>query len=288
MGSDFINTLYYAAQMRSTGSVSKANKNAQYRDPEHPLYQVIQDSKKASKEATPPMDIIYIASLIKPEIMNENLVETMKLIEPVQSGDGLQDYIGKYSGHNGQFTMRPDNFYLRTGNQVIYNRTYGSDKPRCCVEKRVVLCDSTYTKEIGEGFLMSFGQEYNRVHECERYPITEASTPPADIIKKAHKYVNDKVPMFEFVEDLDRCNPPLWATVDQVTTLPYTFCKKDLIMRYDPQFPDDKRHYKTFKTFAKMVEEFGDPPPNYFITKDHSRDELLLQFEDIVRQRGNN
>lgn len=59
-------------------------------------------------------------------------------------------------------------------------------------------------------------------------------------------------------------------------------------MRYDPQFPDDKRHYKTFKTFAKMVEEFGDPPPNYFITKDHSRDELLLQFEDIVRQRGNN
>ncbi|OXA60869.1 uncharacterized protein LOC118434259 [Folsomia candida] len=267
---------YYGLVMRGNVSQTTDNKNAEYRDPEHPLHDVIKDSNRTSNEAKPPMDIIYAASLIHPDNMGVDLWETIKTIESVQVGNKFEDYIGKYNGDRGHFSIRTSNFSPKGSNQEIFNRTVDSNDPCYCIEKKVILCDSTYTKEIGEGFLMAYGQKYNKIHGVERYIITETSTPPSDLIKKAHKYVVDGVPMFEFVEDedLDRSSPPLWATLDQVTTLPYTICKKDLIIRYDPNFPDDKRHYKTFKNFDRLVEEFGYPPEEYFVTVDGSRDHL--------------
>ncbi|OXA40506.1 uncharacterized protein LOC118439281 [Folsomia candida] len=265
---------YYAANMRLGASQARIDRNANYRNPEHPLHDSIQNSRKTTNEVRPPMDIVYVASLIHPDNMGVDLWETIKSIEPVQQGNKMRDYVGKYNGNKGRFSMRGSNFTKPGGNQEIYNRTVDSDDSVYCVEKKIILCNSTYTKEIGEGFLMAYGHKYNEIHGVERYIMTEAATPPADLIKKAHKYAVDGVPMFEFVEDLDRSNPPLWATLDLVTTLPYTICKKDLIIRYDPNFPDDKRHYKSFKNFDRLVEEFGYPPEEYFITIDGSRNHL--------------
>ncbi|OXA57656.1 uncharacterized protein LOC118434823 [Folsomia candida] len=267
---------YYAAQMRLNVSQTRSDGNAAYGDPEHPLYDVIKNSNRTCYVARPPMDIIYVASLIHPDKMGADLWETIKSIEPVQEDNQLQDYIGIYNGNQGNFSMRTGNFSPKEQNRSIFDKTIGSNDPEYCIEKKVILCNSTNTKEIGEGFLKAYGHKFNKIHGVERYIITETAKPPSDLIKKAHKYAVDGVPMFEFVEDedLERSSPPLWATLDQVTTLPYTICKKDLLIRYDPNNPYEKRHYKSFKNFDRLVEEFGYPPEEYFVTVDDSRDHL--------------
>jgi hypothetical protein len=99
------------------------------------------------------MDIIYVASLYRP--LGKTLFETV-MLEAVQGGPVLvQDYPGSFAGGgNGFFSMRANHFTAKQTPSQIYQRTVGSDNPMNCAEKRVVLCDSKNTKEVGEGFLM--------------------------------------------------------------------------------------------------------------------------------------
>lgn len=140
--------------MRLSVSQARSDASESYRNPEHPLHDVLKESVQTSDEARPPMDIIYVASLIHPDNMGVDLWETVKSIEPVQVENKLEDYVGIYNGNKGRFAMRPSNLTITVRNQEIYNRTVGCDDPDYCVEKKVILCNSTYTKEIGEGFLM--------------------------------------------------------------------------------------------------------------------------------------
>ncbi|XP_035710729.1 uncharacterized protein LOC118436533 isoform X1 [Folsomia candida] len=220
--------------------------------------------------------------------MGIDVFETLKSLEPVPNGAGMEDYIGSYCGP-GRSSVRPSHFIPAetASHSHIFKRTVGSEDPDFCAEKKIVLCDSTYTKEIGEGFLLAYAQKYNRMHDTHRYIITETATPSAELIQKAQQYVIDEVPMFRYIKDGDRSHPPRWATLDQVTTLPYTVSPKNVILRFDPEHPDEKRYYKTFKNLGRLVEEFGDPPPSYFVTMDNSRERFRLEFEQLIRQAGN-
>lgn len=114
------------------------------------------------------------------------------------------------------------------------------------------------------------------------------ATPPPDIIRKAQKYADDGVPLFNIIQDGDQAHPPPWATLDEVTTLPWTVSQKDLIVRYDPRHPDVKRHYKNFQNLKQLIDEFGEPPTTYYVTGDGSRDDLKRQFDAIIASRDNN
>ncbi|OXA59589.1 hypothetical protein Fcan01_04338 [Folsomia candida] len=101
---------YYAAQMRLSVSQARSDASESYRNPEHPLHDVLKESVQTSDEARPPMDIIYVASLIHPDNMGVDLWETVKSIEPVQNGNKFENYIGIYNGNKGRFAMRASNF----------------------------------------------------------------------------------------------------------------------------------------------------------------------------------
>lgn len=153
--------------MRTGVSQTMTDRNATYRDEDHPLHDVVKKSMRESNQARPPMDIIYVASLIPKDKMDETLLRTMKRIEPVQDGDGVEDYIGIYCGKGGRFSMRTSNFVRETGMSRIYQRTVGAEDPDFCAQKKVILCNSTYTKEIGEGFLMVLKPHF--ISDCFLY-----------------------------------------------------------------------------------------------------------------------
>ncbi|OXA64742.1 hypothetical protein Fcan01_02178 [Folsomia candida] len=271
---------YYGSQMRGGISQAKSDRNEAYLDPSHPLHENIKMSMTQSTHNRPPMDLIYVATLFPPEEIKPNLMETHLGLEPVQSEEGsnhglVEEYGGSCCGDKGQFSIRASHFTMTS---EIYIRTIGRlVDPMACMEKKIILCDSTSTKEMGEGFMMIYMQRYNRIHNCNRYIITVTATPPPDIIRKAQKYADDGVPLFNIIQDGDQAHPPPWATLDE-----------DLIVRYDPRHPDVKRHYKHFQNLKQLIDEFGEPPTTYYVTGDGSRDHLKRQFDAIIASRDNN
>ncbi len=108
------------------------------------------------------------------------------------------------------------------------------------------------------------------------------TTPPPELIRKAHDYVKNGVKMFVARKNGERSHPPPWATLEQVTTLPWTVGEDDVILRFDAQNPTKKRHWKSFQTFKELVDEFGTAPPVYFVTMHGDRDKF--KEENVAQQ----
>ncbi|OXA64502.1 hypothetical protein Fcan01_01576 [Folsomia candida] len=280
---------YFRRAMKDGISLSHRERNMAYKDPDHPLYDTINSSKSSSDDKRPPLDIVYIATLFAKEHVKMSLIDIMKKeLGPVLEGETLFRllyYIGICGGHRGFFSMRDTHFTAALTPSHIYIRTVGSPNPLACMQSKVILCDSTATKQSVEGFLMAYARKTNELLGYERYIDTATASPEFEYIKKAMKYAEDKVPLFRIVEKGDRSHPPLWATMEQATTLPYTITEEELILRFDPDRPELKRHYKSFQNMAHLISELGDPPESYFYTNDKSRNEFKLEFDKIKAAR---
>ncbi|XP_035711144.1 uncharacterized protein LOC110863583 [Folsomia candida] len=250
---------YFRRAMKDGISLSHRERNMAYKDPDHPLYDTINSSKSSSDDKRPPLDIVYIATLFAKEHVKMSLIDIMKK----ELGPVLE-------------ALTPSHIYIRT---------VGSPNPLACMQSKVILCDSTATKQSVEGFLMAYARKTNELLGYERYIDTATASPEFEYIKKAMKYAEDKVPLFRIVEKGDRSHPPLWATMEQATTLPYTITEEELILRFDPDRPELKRHYKSFQNMAHLISELGDPPESYFYTNDKSRNEFKLEFDKIKAAR---
>lgn len=151
---------YYGSQMRGGISQAKSDRNEAYLDPSHPLHENIKMSMTQSTHNRPPMDLIYVATLFPPEEIKPNLMETHLGLEPVQSEEGsnhglVEEYGGSCCGDKGQFSIRVTHLTRTVNPSEIYIRTIGRlVDPMACMEKKIILCDSTSTKEMGEGFMM--------------------------------------------------------------------------------------------------------------------------------------
>ncbi|XP_035704378.1 uncharacterized protein LOC110845132 isoform X1 [Folsomia candida] len=280
---------YFKRAMKDGISLSHRERNMAYRDPHHPLYDTIKDSNSSSGDKRPPLDIVYIATLFPKEHLKISLIDIMKKeLGPVLESEPLFRllyYIGIFAGRCGYFSMRDDHFTATLKPSHIYIRTVGSPNPLACMQNKVILCDSTATKQALEGFLMAYARKTNEVLGYERYIDTETASPDFEYIKKAIKYADDKIPLFRIVEKGDRSHPPLWANMEQATTLPYTITEEELILRFDPDRPEVKRHYKSFQDMAHLISEVGDPPERYFYTNDKSRNEFKEEFDKIKAAR---
>ncbi|XP_035706834.1 uncharacterized protein LOC118435243 [Folsomia candida] len=280
---------YYKKVMKDGISQSRRLRTMEYRDSNHPLHETIKHSNSSSKDKRPPLDIVYIATLFAKEHLNMSLIEIMKKeFGPVLEGETLLRllyYIGIFAGTTGYFSMRDTHFTKTLDPSHIYLRTIGSLNPLACMENKVILCDSAATKQCLEGFLMAYARKTNEVVGYERYIDTDTASPHFEYIKKAIKYAEDEIPLFRIVEKGDRSHPPLWATMEEATTLPYTITEEELILRFDPDRPEVKRHYKSFQDLAHLISEVGDPPESYFYTNQKSRKEFKEEFDKIKAAR---